>query len=91
MAITSKEINPDQLNAELGNRGIIVDFNNPKEKIILPAENSGLTENEIENAIESHIAGPTEAEIKMLNKQEGIAKLKELGFTNDQIQALLNG
>jgi hypothetical protein len=89
MAITSKEINLDQLDKELGGQGLCGDFNDPKKKIIIPAENSIVTENELKAAIDAHIAGPTEAEIIHLNRQQGLVKLKELGFTDDQISALL--
>lgn len=91
MAITSKKINLAQLDKELGGKGLIADFNDDKKKIILPADNSDVTEEELEAAIESHIAGPTQEEIRILNRQQGIDKLKELGFTNDQITALING
>ena len=91
MAITSKEINLDQLDQELGSQGLCADFNDPKKKIIVVADNSTVTEAELDAAIKAHIAGPTQQEIKMLNRQEGIAKLKELGFTEDQITALING
>ena len=90
MATTSKEINLYQLDQELGGQGLCVDFNDPKNKIIQPADNSTVTEKELEAAIAIHIARPTEEEIKVLNRQQGIAKLKELGFTDDQITALLS-
>lgn len=90
MAITSKEINLTQLTEELGGKGLIADFNNPEKKLILPADGVNLTESELEAAIAAHIAGPSEEEIRLLNRQEGIAKLKELGFTDDQITALLS-
>lgn len=89
MAITSKEINLWQLDQELGGQGLIADFNDPENKLIEPADNSTITEEELEAAIKAHIAGPTEEEVRILNRQEGIAKLKELGFTNQQITALL--
>ena len=91
MAITSKEINLLQLDNELGNQGLCADFNDLKKKIIVPADNSTVTEAELEAAITAHIAGPTQEEITKLNREQGIAKLKELGFTDDQITALLNG
>jgi hypothetical protein len=89
MAITSKEINLFQLDQELGGQGLCANFNDPKKKLIVPADNSTVTDTELDAAIAAHIAGPTEAEVKMLNRQEGLAKLKELGFTDDQITALL--
>ncbi len=91
MAITSKEINLGQLDKELGGFGLCADFNDPENKIIKPADNSTLTETELEAGIAAHIAGPTEAEITQLNREQGLAKLKELGFTDDQISALLGG
>lgn len=91
MAITSKEINLSQLDKELGGKGLIADFNDDKKKLILPADNSDVTEAQLEAAIVAHIAGPTEEEVRVLNRQQGIAKLKELGFTEEQIAALLGG
>ena len=89
MATTSKEINLQQLDQELGGQGLCADFNDPKKKLIIPAENSTVTEDELVAAIKSHIAGPTQSEIIQLNREQGLAKLKELGFTDDQISALL--
>lgn len=90
MATTSKEINLDQLDKELGSQGLCADFNDPKKKIINPAESSTVTEDELDAAIKAHVAQPTEQQIRILNRQEGIAKLKELGFTDNQITALLS-
>ena len=90
MAITSKAINLDQLDKELGSMGLCADFNDPKKKIIKTADNSTITEAELEAAIAAHIAGPTQQEITQLNREQGLAKLKELGFTDDQITALLS-
>lgn len=89
MAITSKEINLFQLDQELGGQGLCADFNDPKKKIIVPAENSTVTEDELKDAIAAHVAGPTQDQIIKLNREQGLAKLKELGFTDDQISALL--
>lgn len=91
MAITSKKINLSQLDQELGGKGLVADFNDLENKLIKPADNSDVTESELEAAIAAHIAGPTDEEVKVLNRQEGIAKLKELGFTEEQITALLGG
>ena len=90
MAITSKEINLVQLDNELGGQGLIANFEDLNNKIIKPADNSTVTEAQLEAAIAAHIAEPTEQELRILNRQEGIAKLKELGFTDDQITALLS-
>ena len=91
MAITAKEINLVQLDQELGSQGLCADFNDPKNKIIKPADNSTVTEAQLEAAITAHVAGPTEAEVTQLNREQGLAKLKELGFTDAQISALLGG
>ena len=90
MAITNKEINLEQLDQELGGQGLVADFNDSNNKIIKPADNSTVTEAQLEAAITAHVAGPTEEEVKILNRQEGIAKLKQLGFTDDQITALIS-
>jgi len=91
MTITSKEINLDQLDKELGGKGLCADLNDPKKKVIIPADGSTVTEDELKAAIAAHVAQPDEMEIRQLNREQGIAKLKELGFTEDQITALLNG
>ena len=91
MATTSKEINLAQLDQELGGQGLCGDFNDPKKKLIMPADNSTVTEDELKEAIAAHVAKPTEADVIKLNREQGLAKLKELGFTDDQISALLNG
>ena len=90
MAITSKEINLVQLDQELGGQGLVADLNDPKKKLIKPADNSTVTEAELEAAIKVHVAGPTTEQITKLNREQGLAKLKELGFTDDQISALLS-
>ena len=89
MITTAKEINLTQLDKELGGQGLSADFNDPKKKVICVSDDSTVTQEELEAAIAAHVAGPTEEEIVMLNRQEGLAKLKELGFTDDQIAALL--
>jgi hypothetical protein len=89
MAITSKKINLSQLDKELGSQGLIGDFNDEKKKLIQPADNSTVTEKELEDAIKAHVAEPTQAEVRILNRQDGVIKLKELGLTDDQISALI--
>jgi hypothetical protein len=89
MAITSKEINLEQLDQELGGQGLSCDFNDPKKKVIITADNSTVTEVELEAAIKAHVAQPTQFELRQLNREQGLLKLKELGFTDDQIAALL--
>jgi hypothetical protein len=91
MAITSKQINLEQLDQELGGQGLCSDFNDPKKKVIVPADHSTVTEDQLKEAIAVHVAGPTQADVIKLNREQGLVKLKELGFTEDQISALLNG
>ena len=89
MAITAKEINLVQLDQELGSQGLCADFNDPKKNIITVADNSTVTDTQLEAAIKDHVAGPTADEVIELNRKEGLVKMKELGFTDDQISALL--
>lgn len=85
MAITSKEINLSQLSKELGNKGLISDFNDPDKKLILPAEGVELTDEELESAIDAHIA-IDEAKIKKAARQ---TVLDRLGLTEDEMDLLL--
>jgi len=91
MAITNKEINLYQLDQELGGQGLCGNFEDVKKKIITVANNSTVTDAELESAIKAHVAQPTQDQVTKLNREQGLAKLKELGFTDDQISALLNG
>lgn len=88
MAITSKEINLAQLDAELGSKGLIADFNDSDNKLILPADNSTVSEYELEAAIKAHVAQPTESQAKAAQKQ---ALLDRLGITQEEAQLLLGG
>jgi len=88
MAITSKKINLEQLDQELGGLGLVANFEDEKNKVIKPADNSTVTEKELEAAIAVHDAQPSEIEVIELNREEGKKKLIELGFTPEQITAL---
>ena len=85
MAITHKEINLSQLDAELGNQGLIADFNDPDNKIIKTADNSTVTEAELEAAIKSHVA-IDEVAAKATIKA---ALLDRLGITAEEAKLLL--
>ena len=85
MAITSKEINLGQLSRELGNKGLIADFNDPKKKLILPAEGVELTEDELKNAIAAHVAIDQNAE----NETKRQAILDRIGLTADELKTIL--
>jgi len=85
MAITSKEINLTQLTNELGGRGLIADFNDPQKKLILAAEGSSVTEQELESAIAAHVAVDVEAE--KLAAKKAIAQ--SIGLSLDDLATLL--
>jgi hypothetical protein len=87
MAITAKEINLSQLTKELGGKGLIADFNDPKKKLILPAEGVELTEAELKSAIDAHIA-IDEVAIQAQAKAAAEGKLAALGLTTDDLRAL---
>jgi hypothetical protein len=82
MAITNKEINLTQLTKELGNKGLISDFNDPENKIILPANNVDITEKELDDAIANHVALP-EAELTVEEK------LASVGLSIDDLKTVL--
>jgi hypothetical protein len=86
MAITAKEINLAQLSRELGDKGLIADFNDPKKKLVLPADGVELTDSELEAAIDSHVA-IDEAAIRAKAKA---ALLDKLGITSEEASLLLS-
>jgi hypothetical protein len=81
MAITSKEINLFQLDEELGGQGLVANFNDPENKLILPAEGSSITEEELTQAIEKHSA--------INQKQKKADLLNRLGITENEVKLLL--
>jgi hypothetical protein len=92
MITVNKKINLTQLDKELNSLGLNAQINDNYEIVAIGlADNNNATEAELEAAIEAHIAGPTEEEVKLLNRQQGMDKLKELGFTDEQILALIGG
>jgi len=86
MAITSKKINLEQLDAELGGKGLIADFNNDKKKLILASENSNVSEAELEAAITAHIAIDDNA----IREADKAALLAKLGITANEAKLLLS-
>jgi hypothetical protein len=56
MAITSKEINLVQLDNELGGKGLVADLSDATKKLIKPADDSDVTEAQLEAGIAAHIA-----------------------------------
>ena len=85
MPITSKEINLSQLDKELGSQGLIANLSDEKKKLILPADNSNVTEAELEAAIAAHIAIDEKAEAAAAKA----ALLAKLGITADEAALLL--
>jgi hypothetical protein len=85
MAITSKEINLEQLDKELGSKGLIADFNDLQKKIILPADNSNVTEDELKDAIFAHNA----INLKAKAEADKAALLARLGLTEDELKTIL--
>jgi len=83
MAITSKEINLEQLDKELGSKGLNGDFNDLSKKVILTADGSDVTDAQLEAAIATHVAIDPNAA-----KEAAKAKLAELGLTTDDLKAL---
>jgi hypothetical protein len=88
MATTSKKINLEQLDQELGSQGLVANFEDENNKIIKPSDDSKVTEKELEKAIAAHVAQPSTIEVTELNREEGKKKMIELGFTPEQISAL---
>ena len=82
MAITSKEINLSQLDKELGGKGLNGDFNDPSKKLITPANDSDVTEAQLEAAIAAHVA-QTEPEATVADK------LASVGLSVDDLKAAL--
>jgi hypothetical protein len=81
MAITNKDINLAQLDAELGGKGLIGDFNDLSKKLILPSENSDVTEAQLETAIAAHLAQFTEPSVA--------DKLASVGLSVNDLKAAL--
>ena len=80
--ITNKEINLIQLDRELGLQGLSADFNDSDNKIIVTADYSTVTQEELEAAVESHIALPEpEPSIE--------EKLASIGLNLDDLKAAL--
>ena len=85
MTITSKQINLAQLSIELGGKGLIADFTDPKKKLILPADGVELTDAELKAAIDAHVAVDENAEKEAARQ----AILDRLGITSDEAKLIL--
>ena len=86
MVTTLKEINLAQLDKELGSQGLCADFNDPNNKIIKVADNSTVTEAQLNAAITAHIA-IDELDAKAEAKA---ALLTRLGITAEEATLLLS-
>jgi len=86
MATTSKIINLVQLDKELGSKGLIADFNDATNKLILAAEGSNVTDEQLQAAIASHIAVDDYAVCEAAKA----ALLVKIGITADELQTLLS-
>jgi ABC-type microcin C transport system duplicated ATPase subunit YejF len=86
MAITSKEINLSQLTRELGGKGLIANFEDSNNKLILPADGVTLTEKQLSDAIAAHVAVDEEA----AKAEAKAALLERLGITAEEAKLLLS-
>jgi len=81
MTITSKKINLEQLDKELGGHGLIADFNDPSKIVINTADDSPVTEEELKAAINNHVAIFTVLTIE--------DKLASVGLSLEELKAAL--
>jgi hypothetical protein len=79
---TDKAINIIQLDKELGNQGLSFDLNDSTAKIIITSDESKVTQKQLEDAIDKHIAQPIE-------KPTVADKLKRAGITLDELKEAL--
>jgi hypothetical protein len=86
MAITGKEINLAQLSEELGNKALVMSYNDPSEKLIKAADGVEIDEKDLEAAIKAHIAKDPNAE-RLAARQE---VLDRLGISAEEARLLLS-
>jgi len=86
MAITNKEINLAQLTDELGGKGLVANFSDLENKLILPAEGVALTEKQLADAIRNHVAIDDSAARAAARS----AVLERLGITESEAKLLLS-
>ena len=72
---TSKDINLSQLDAELGGFGLCADENDPAAKIVMVANESSVTQDDLAAAVDAHVAGP-DADTRTVDQ-----KLEQSGLT----------
>ena len=83
---TSKKINLNQLDKELGGFGLCLNEENPENVIVGIADGSSVTKEELAEAIENHIAIDTQAEAAAAKA----ALLAKLGITEEEAKLLLS-
>lgn len=79
--ITGKDINLAQLNKELGSFGLSLDKNDVDNKIITTADESTVTQDQLEKAVKDHVAVEDVVSIE--------DKLASVGLTIDDLKAAL--
>ena len=94
MAILSVEVDLVMLDQALGGKGLVADFNDPKNKIVLPAEGSDVTDEQITTMAKSLEAKVMEnieaAKDKVENDAAAKAAILErLGISADEAALLL--
>lgn len=83
---TDKKINLTQLDKELGGFGLCMNEENPAAVIVATAEGSPVTEKQLRDGIDKHIAIDFEAEKLIARK----AILEKLGLTEEEAKLLLS-
>ena len=86
MINTTKKINLVQLDAELNAGGLNMATTDGTHTIW--AVNEKITDKQLQDAINAHVALPTDAEKAELAKEVAQAKLAALGLTTDDLKAL---
>jgi hypothetical protein len=87
MIKVTKKINLEQLDQELNGLGLIADLDDDKKIIAVGlADNNTATEVQLKAVIASHVAEPTESEMKAIKRQ---AIADRIGLTADEVKILL--
>jgi hypothetical protein len=95
MAILSVEIDLYMLDQALGGKGLVADFNDPNNKIVLPAEGSNVTDDQIvemAESLETQVIANRAAK-KLEDEQKQVTRaalLERLGITADEAKLLLS-
>jgi len=84
--ITSKKINLSQLDKELDLQGLCADENDLSAVVIVTADDSKITQAELEAAIAAHIAIDDNA----VREADKAVLLAKLGITADEAKLLLS-